>query len=321
MKATALAHPNIALIKYWGNRNHALKLPLNTSFSMNLEELSTKTEVVFHPSLKADQLILNREKSSPNAQTRVSRFLDKVRALAGIRTFAEVKSENNFPVGAGIASSAAAFAALALAASAAAGLQLDEAALSRLARLGSGSACRSIPGGFVEWAAGKDEQSSFAFSIAPPEHWQLSDCIAILSQEHKPVGSTQGHRLAETSPLQAARIADAPRRAALCRDAILQRDFEKLAAITEEDSDLMHAVMMTSHPALFYWQPSTLRIIQAVRTWRKHGLPVCYTIDAGPNVHVITLKEKTAEVKNRLQKLRGVQEVLTASVGGAAHLI
>jgi diphosphomevalonate decarboxylase len=321
MNATALAHPNIAFIKYWGNRNHDLRLPVNTSLSMNLDGLFTKTEVVFRNDLLKDTLILNGKKSDESALTRVSHILDEVRKAANLPFFAYVKSENNFPIGAGIASSAAAFAALALAASKAAGLDLAEPALSRLARLESGSACRSVPGGFVEWREGDSDESSFAFSIAPPEHWRLADCVAVISSKHKSIGSTQGHRLAETSPLQKARVADAPRRVEICRQAILTRDFDRFAAIVEEDSDLMHAVMMTSHPALFYWQPSTLRVMQAVRAWRKDGLPVCYTIDAGANVHVITLEEKRNEVKARLEKLPGVQNVLTATAGGAARFL
>jgi diphosphomevalonate decarboxylase len=240
---------------------------------------------------------------------------------AGKNHFMRVESENNFPTGAGIASSAAAFAALALAASKAAGLELDEPALSRLARRGSGSASRSVPGGYVEWQMGDSEESSYAFSIAPPAHWDLADCVAIVSREHKQTGSTQGHPLADTSPLQAARVADAPRRVEICRNAILQRDFEKFADISEADSDLMHAVMMTSNPALFYWNPATLRVMRAVREWRATGLPVFYTIDAGPNVHVITLKEEMHKVSEKLKGLDGVQDVLTATVGGAAHWV
>ncbi|HIE24435.1 MAG TPA: diphosphomevalonate decarboxylase, partial [Anaerolineales bacterium] len=252
---------------------------------------------------------------------RVIRILDEVRLKAGVDLFAEVVSKNNFPTGAGIASSAAAFSALALSASQAVRLELDEKALSILARHGSGSACRSIPSGFVEWTSGETDESSYSFSLAPPEHWDLADCIAVVSSGHKKIGSTQGHRIAETSPLQAARVADAPRRIKICREAILNKDFEKLASIVEKDSDLMHAVMMTSNPALFYWQPGTLQVMQSVRDWRAKGIPVFYTIDAGPNVHVITLKEKMDEVKEKLDALEGVQKTLTATVGGAAHLI
>ena len=321
MKSTALANPNIALIKYWGNRNHALRIPVNGSFSMNLKELFAKTEVSFREDLRVDQLVLNNHEVRGAGLTRVSRILDEVRTKAHLTLYAKVSSENNFPTGAGIASSAAAFAALALAASKAAGLDLDEPALSILARHGSGSACRSIPAGFVEWTDSETDEDSYSFSIAPPEHWDLADCVAVTSSGHKTIGSTQGHRIAETSPLQKARVADAPRRIEICRKAILERDFEALASIVEKDSDLMHAVMMTSNPVLFYWNPATLHVMQSVRAWRAKGVPAFYTIDAGPNVHVITLKEKMDEVRSRLENLEGVQKVLTATVGGAARLI
>ncbi len=319
--ATAVACANIALIKYWGNCNHDLRIPVNGSFSMNLEGLSAKTQVLFSETLEEDQLVLNEAEIMGAGLARVRQILDEVRQRADINLYAKVVSENNFPAGAGIASSAAAFAALALSASTAVGLDLDEKALSILARHGSGSACRSIPSGFVEWTDGVTDESSYSFSIAPPEHWDLADCVAIISGEHKKIGSTQGHRLAETSPLQKARVADAPRRIEICREAILTRDFEKFASIVEKDSDIMHAVMMTSNPALFYWHPSTLHVMQSVRNWRAEGIPVFYTIDAGPNVHVITLKEKMDTVKTKLVALEGVQNVLTATVGGAARLL
>jgi diphosphomevalonate decarboxylase len=288
---------------------------------MNLDGLATKTQVIFREDLAQDQLILNEKKEHGAGLARVSKILDEVRAAASISFKAEVVSENNFPTGAGIASSAAAFAALALASSNAAGLELDGPALSVLARHGSGSASRSVPGGFVEWQMGDGDESSYAFSIAPADHWDLADCVAVVSTGHKETGSTQGHPLAATSPLQAARIVDAPRRINICREAILKRDFEKFASIAEADSDIMHAVMMTSNPALFYWQPATLRVMQAVRDWRAVGLPVFYTIDAGPNVHVITYQEKMDEVKAKLMDLEGVKDVLTATVGGAARLL
>ena len=319
MKSTAIAFPNIAFIKYWGNRDHDLRLPVNGSFSMNLDGLATKTQVIFREDLSEDKLILNENVEDGAGLVRVSKILDEVRGLAGISLKAEVVSENNFPTGAGIASSAAAFAALALAASKAAGLDLDEPALSVLARHGSGSASRSVPGGFVEWQMGDSDESSYAFSIAPAEHWGLADCVAVVSAGHKETGSTQGHPLAATSPLQAARVADAPRRIEFCRNAILQRDFEQFASIAESDSDIMHAVMMSSNPALFYWKPATLRVMEWVRQWRAEGIPVFYTIDAGPNVHVITLKEEMHKVSSKLKELEGVKDVLTATVGGAAH--
>jgi diphosphomevalonate decarboxylase len=319
--ATAQAHPNIAFIKYWGNRDDALRLPANGSISMNLDGLYTRTTVSFQRSLGYDELIINGREVAGSALDRVTSLLDLVRQRAGLTLHAEVDSENNFFSGAGIASSASAFAALAMAASAAAGLKLNEAELSRLARRGSGSACRSIPGGFVEWAAGTGDEDSFATSLAPPEHWDLADCVAIVSEAHKPTGSTQGHALAGTSPLQAARVADAPRRLEICRRAVLDRDFQALAAIVELDSDMMHAVMMTSTPALHYWAAASLAVMAAVRQWRGDGMAVCSTVDAGANVHVVCSSAHKADAAARLRTIAGVKDVLVGGVGGGASLV
>lgn len=319
--ATAQSSPNIAFIKYWGNRDSALRLPVNGSISMNLEGLFTRTSVSFQTSLALDELVINGREVTGKGLERVSGILDIVRQSAGIALRAEVVSENNFPTGAGIASSAAAFAALALAATKAAGLEWPESAISRLARLGSGSASRSIPSGFVEWKMGTGDEDSFAVSIAPPEHWALADCVAIVAAGHKATGSTEGHALAPTSPLQAARVADAPRRLDLCRRAILEHNFAALAEIIELDSDMMHAVMMTSQPQLFYWKPATLAVMGTVRSWRRDGLQVAYTIDAGPNVHVICPQNEMAQVAALMGEIPGVTQVLSATVGGPARLV
>jgi len=319
--ATAQSHPNIAFIKYWGNRDNDLRLPSTGSISMNMDGLFTRTTVTFSASLKADSLqIGNRPVTGPGLE-RVSQLLDFVRQMAGMNDHAEVVSENNFPSGTGIASSASAFAALALAASRAAEIILTQRELSRLARRGSGSASRSVPGGFVEWYMGENDKDSYAESIAPSEHWNLVDCVAIVSKEHKETGSNAGHPLAPTSPLQEARVTDAPRRLDLCRHAILERDFEAFAAIVELDSDMMHAVMITSTPGLFYWQPASVAVMEAVRKWRKRGIPVCYTVDAGPNIHVICPREQAKGVERSLRELPGVGDVLVAGVGGPAQLV
>lgn len=315
---TAVACANIAFIKYWGNRDDSLRLPANGSISMNLDGLNTRTTVSFQPSLPFDELIINGREVTGPALDRVSFVLDLVRGAAKLDQRAEIISENNFPAGAGIASSASAFAALALAATRAAGLDWSERELSRLARRGSGSACRSIPGGFVEWQAGANDEDSFAFSIAPANHWPLVDCIAIVSTAHKKTGSTEGHAIAGTSPLQAARLADAPRRLAVCRNAILNRDFDALASIAELDSDMMHAVMMTSSPALHYWQSASVAVMEAARAWRRDGASAFYTVDAGANVHVICPEKEAQDIAARLREIEGVNDVLTARVGGPA---
>lgn len=318
---TAQAFANIAFIKYWGNRDNTLRLPMNGSISMNLDGLYTRTTVSFQPSLPFDELIINGHEIAGAGRDRVSYILDIIRGMANIHERAEVMSENNFPSGAGIASSASAFAALALAGSKAAGLNLNEKELSCLARRGSGSASRSIPGGFVEWQAGTDDEDSFAFSIAEPNHWNLVDCIAILSTSHKKTGSTEGHSIAGTSPLQAARVVDALRRLDICRKAILERDFNTFASIVELDSDMMHAVMMTSTPALHYWKSESLEVMNCVRQWRSEGMQVCYTVDAGANVHVICHQTEVLSLNKRLREIRGVEDVLIAHVGGPAKLV
>jgi diphosphomevalonate decarboxylase len=322
-QAAAVACSNIALIKYWGNRDDKLRLPANPSLSMNLAGIETRTQVTFQDGLEQDVLVIGGEEQEGSAYDRVSQHLDLIREKAGLKLCARVESENNFPMGAGIASSASAFAALTLAATAAAGLTLSEQELSALARRGSGSAARSTPGGFVELHTGDpdDPDSAYAESIAPPDHWDLTDVIAIVSQKQKVVGSTSGHALARTSPLQDARVAAVPERLQRCRDAVLSRNFAALAEIVEADSNLMHAVMMTSTPPLFYWEPITLAAMRAVRRWRSEGLPVCYTIDAGANVHCLCPAEAATEVERRLRNNLDVTRLLTARAGGPARLV
>lgn len=318
--ATAVACSNIAFIKYWGNRDESLRLPVNGSISMNLAELTTRTSVHFDPSLTADTLLLNGHPAPADQTRRVSTFLDHVRALINQPLFAVVESENNFPAGSGIASSASAFAALAAAASTAIQLNLSEAQLSRLARLGSGSACRSIPAGFVEWLPGVDDASSYAVSIAPADHWDLVDLVAILDAQPKKVGSTEGHAVASTSPLQAGRVADTPRRLDLCRKAIKEKNFSLLAEIIEQDCLIMHSVMMTSSPTLMYWQPATLQLMDQVVHWREAGAAVAFTIDAGANVHLIAEAKYADPLRSELHRLSYVQNLFVTHPGGPAHL-
>jgi len=319
-RATALAHPNIALIKYWGNQDDNLRLPANPSLSMNLGSLQTITTVTFDDSLAGDTLAINGVPFTGPTLERVTANLDLVRRQAGLTYRARIESDSNVPVGSGIASSSAAFAALSVAAAAAAGLDLDQAALSRLARRGSGSASRSVPGGFCLWQAG-DDDSSVARSIAPPEHWDLQDVVAIVSQEHKEVGSSGGHPLARTSPLQAARIAGVERRLEACREALLARNLPALGPVIEEDAVIMHAVMMSSRPPLYYWTPTTMALILTTQRWQRDGLPVYFTIDAGPNVHLICEAGLAQQVEAELHKIPGVQTVLTSGPGGPARLI
>jgi len=320
--ATARAHSNIAFVKYWGNRDNRLRLPANASISMNLADLHTTTTVAWDSALREDVLTIDGAAAADPALKRVGDHLDMLRARFDDRRFARVSSSNNFPMGTGIASSASAFAALTMAACAALGIEPAERELSALARLGSGSAARSIPAGFVEWLPGESHESSFARSFAPPEHWDLVDIIAIVSREHKRTGSSAGHQTADTSVLQQSRLRSADKRFRMVKAAILRRDFGQFADVVEEDSNLMHAVMMTSKPPLFYWEPVSLAIMKAVRHWRQaDNLRVCYTLDAGPNVHCICAANDADLVEKRLRSLSSGLDIRRSAAGGGAQVL
>jgi diphosphomevalonate decarboxylase len=320
-KIVANACPNIAFIKYWGNRDHHLRIPANGSLSMTLGGLITESSVELLEVGADDILTLNGEKKGGPELARVSSFLSVVREIAGRDEAARVESKNNFPTGAGIASSASAFSALALAASKAYSLDLTPRELSKLARRGSGSAARSIFGGYVEMKTGDSDAEAFATPFLPPDHWKLEDWVTVIDRSHKATGSSDGHLLADTSPIQSARVQDTQRRLEACKHALLNRDFANFAEVVEQDTNLMHAVMITSSPGLIYLQPASLMIMRAVQTWRREGIDACYTIDAGPNVHVICTSDHSQEVERRLRAIEAVSDLIHAYPGQAARLL
>lgn len=317
----AQASPNIAFIKYWGNRDHELRIPANGSISMTLGDLFTTTRVTLDPNLTEDKLIINDETASATARMRAQSLLEWIRVQANSDTHALVESENSFPMGTGIASSASAFAALTVAACNAYGLELDTLALSRIARRASGSAARSLFPGYVELHSAEMDEGAYAESLHTQDHWTLIDLIAVVDTAHKTVSSSEGHFFADTSPIQTARVADAPRRLEICRQALQNRDFDQLAYIVEQDSNLMHAVMLTSTPPLLYWQPGTLSVMHAINQWRAEGLEVCYTIDAGPNVHCICTPSSLNEVKSQLSRLDPIRKIFESTPGSGAKLL
>ncbi|MDO9545388.1 MAG: diphosphomevalonate decarboxylase [Pelolinea sp.] len=318
---TAKAHPNIAFIKYWGNQDNSLRLPSNGSISMNLANLNTVTTAAISQGSDHDSLELNGIQQSGPVLVRVQQYMDQFRNIFIKHEHLDIKSTNDFPISAGIASSASAFAALSTAAANIYDLDLTQNEISALARLGSGSACRSIPTGFTEWKTGNTHEDSYAVSIAPENHWNLWDCIAVIQSSPKDVSSTQGHNLANSSPLQYARIKDAARRLDICRNAILNKDFETLAEIIELDSNMMHAVMMTSKPTILYWQPTSIAIMQEVRQMRKNGIAAAYTLDAGSNVHVICNGNDIQKIEDLLVGIAGVNKIIKSPVGSGASVV
>ena len=325
--ATAVAPANIAFVKYWGVADAALTLPLNESVSMNLDRCLTTTTVQFDGRLNADELLIslhgeNERPATGSFLARVVAQLDRVRALAGTETRAHVRSHNNFPADAGIASSAAGFAALTTAACAALDLHLDERALSILTRQsGSGSACRSIPGGFTYWRNDGTDNGSYAVSVAPPEHWALTNVVAVVSTDAKRVGSADNHRRAHTSPYLPARLSEVPSRIEQTLQAIRDRELPLLGQICEADALSLHVIAMTAQPPTLYWQPGTLAVMQALGRWRDEGLHGYFTIDAGPNVHVICAQDDAAEIEQRLQALPEVQFTIANGPGAGARVV
>lgn len=310
MKATAKAPANIASIKYWGRKDEKLRLPANDSISMNLSEVFTITTVEFSESYKKDEVKLVGKKLDRKEEKRIIDHLDRVRNLAKIKTFAKVVTKNNFPTGTGIASSASGFAALTVAAVKASGLEFSERQLSILARQGSGSACRSVPDGFVEWKSGTSSNSSFAHTLFPSDWLNVVDILVIVEKKTKKISSSEGHALTESSPFYGVRISGMKDKLKKIKQALTNKDFKTFGEISEAEAVNMHAVMMTSCPPLYYWTPETLKIILSVIEWREEGLPVYFTIDAGPNVHLLALPEEIDKIVQRLKRIEGIKGII-----------
>ncbi|MGH8279595.1 MAG: diphosphomevalonate decarboxylase [Gammaproteobacteria bacterium] len=323
-RVSAQAQPNIALIKYWGKRDAGLNIPAAGSLSVTLDALHTRTEVSFNPALDSDEVVFNGRHGAAQS-ARISVFLDLLRARASRDWRAIVVTDNDFPTAAGLASSASGFAALALAASRALGLALDAPALSALARRGSGSAARSIFGGFVEMQAGQraDGEDAVAAPLLEPQAWPLRVVIAVTTRAAKDLGSSAGMELSRrSSPFYSSWIDAGADDLADAHAAVLTHDFEKLAVVSEASCLKMHAVMLSSRPGLMYWNAATVECLQCVRALREgEGLGVFFTVDAGPQVKAVCLPEAVPQVTAALGAVRGVKEVLVSALGAGARLL
>lgn len=324
--ATAEAQPNIALVKYWGKRDTALNLPAGGSISITLADLRTRTTVTFDDRALGDggdSLTLNGAER-PDQLPKISAVLDLMVGNEA-RPGARIVSENNFPTGAGLASSASGFAALVTAADAALGLGLPPARLSELARRGSGSAARSIFGGFVELARGTapDGSDCVAAPLRRAAEWPLAVVIAVTATGPKTVGSGAGMELSRrTSPFYGAWLGGNDDALRAARDAIARRDFALLAEVSEASSYSMHAVMLSTRPALVYWNGATVECLQLVRRLReKDGLATFVTVDAGPQVKAVCLPDDAARVAAALAEVPGVVEVRIVGLGAGARAV
>ncbi|MEI6532360.1 MAG: diphosphomevalonate decarboxylase [Candidatus Roizmanbacteria bacterium] len=321
MKSTAIAPSNIAFIKYWGMKDSAIFLPCNSSISMNLSNLLTKTTIEFSEEYKEDKVYLNGI-FDEKVTIRAKKQIDLLRTIAGVEIFAKIVSENNFPTSTGLSSSASGFAALTVATAGALGLRLSEKELTILTRKSSsGSASRSIPDGFVEWKEGSDDATSYAYSMNTPDHWDIIDVIAVVSSGPKDVATIDGHKLAYTSPFFETRINKLKNKVQECKKHITEKNFIGLGELCEAEALELHAIMITSTPSLIYWLPQTVLLMKFVQHLRRDGLPVYFTLNTGQDVHILVQTQHKDILIKELHTLDYVNKIIENRASKGAHLI
>lgn len=315
------AYTNIALIKYWGKRNEELILPTSSSLSLTLDAFYTETSVSFNADVEQDTFYLNDNLQDTAATQKVSRFLQLFREPAGISSPALVKSTNFVPTAAGLASSASGMAALAGAANLASGLDLNPRDLSLIARRGSGSATRSIYGGFVEWQMGTTSADSYAVPIDDAS-WDIGMLVVVVNHQEKAVSSREGMKnTVATSPFYAGWLESTADDLIEIKKAIRSQDFQKLGEITESNGMKMHGTMLGANPPLSYWEPDSVVAMQLVRQLRKEGIPCYFTMDAGPNVKVLCRLSDSAKIKTRFAEVFQNDQLIVAKPGPGLQVL
>lgn len=319
--AKAKAHTNIALIKYWGKKDQKLFLPMNSSLSLTLDAFYTETEVLLDDSLEYDQFILNNETQSTKETQKIANFLNLFREETGIYTPAKVISQNFVPTAAGLASSASAFAALGAAMNEASGMKTDLTTLSTFVRHGSGSATRSVFGGFVEWQMGSSNEDSYAIQVDDAS-WDIAMVTVAVNTNKKTISSRVGMQLTvETSPFYKSWVETAATDLLEIKKAITKKDFQMLGEITESNGMKMHGTMLGARPPFTYMEPTTIDVLAAVRQLRTQGLECYYTMDAGPNVKVLCRLSDSEKIKNKLQEQFPNNPVIISKAGNGIELL
>ena len=318
LTGAAKAHTNIALIKYWGKIDENLNIPANDSISLTLDHFFTETEVTFSPEFEGNSLILNHNLVPSHKLKRVNRLINFMQKKYQTENFAKIKTINHVPTAAGLASSASGMAALAGACYAA----LDKTSninyqeISKIARLGSGSASRSVFGGLVQWHRGNSHDSSFAEQLAKPDNLDLNIIAVIVNRHEKKIKSTAGMRQTSlTSPYYAQWVKEANNAIPLMKAAIAAHDFTRIGELSEQSASLMHATTLAANPAFTYFEPDTIRVIKIVQELRQAGIECYYTIDAGPNVKIICQSKNIKKITRYLKWSFNNQQIVVARPG------
>lgn len=315
------AYTNIAFIKYWGKKNEELILPQNNSLSLTLDAFYTDTKVTFDPQLTEDILLIDGELQDEKSLNKSKVILDLVREMATIKDYAKIESINHVPTAAGLASSASGLAALAGAASLSAGLDLTKDELSRLARRGSGSASRSIYGGFAEWEQGTSDEDSFAIPV-DDANWDIGMIFIIVDDAKKEVSSTEGmRRVVDTSPYYEGWVSSTETDLADIKVAIADQDLVKTGEIAERSALKMHALNLSANPPFNYWTPESLVAMQKVQELRDKGYPVYLTMDAGPNVKLICKASQMKDIQEMLLEDYRTEQLVIAKPGPGLQIL
>ena len=298
------APANIALCKYWGKRNQELNLPITSSLSVSLGELGTSTTISLNTS--GDEVFLNNQPLDANSQfrVRIRDFLNLFRPEPQV--FFSIKTQNSIPTSAGLASSASGFAALTLALNTLFSWHLDRKQLSILARLGSGSACRSIYSGFVEWTAGTLDSGMDSVAEPLTETWpELRVGVLEVSREEKPLSSRDAmQRTLETSKLYGSWPTTSESDLHRLKAGITAKDFSLIGRIAESNALSMHATMIGSWPPILYWLPETVETFRLIWELRRNGLEIYFTIDAGPNIKLLFLAKDSNAVTAQFPNIK-----------------
>lgn len=304
--AKAFAPSNIALCKYWGKRNAELNLPINGSLSISLGQLGSHTEISESVN-GVDQVFLNDELQAPDSSfaRKVINFIDLFRR--GMSQPVSVRTVNTIPTAAGLASSASGFAALMLALDSFYQLALPSKVLSAFARMGSGSASRSIYQGFVEWHKGDSDDGMDSYAEPLAIDWPgFRIGLLKVATGAKKVDSRAGmQRTVETAPLYQSWPQQAEQDLASIKRALADQDIALLGQTAEQNALSMHATMIASWPPLLYWQPESVAAMHRVWELRSQGVPIYLTMDAGPNLKILFLNEHEKAVRDAFPELLG----------------